>query len=126
MLFQRREELSAVFHKEAVWLDHSKADITLKELAEMPLSVSAGCCDLLKKCCAEASLSPQILSINTTRNTTLQWAYERTAVAVVPIEPGEFLGPDLVTKKYLIPTLIFLKPLSRLKTVHYRLLLKSF
>ena len=65
----------------------------------MPLSVSAGCCDLLKKCCAEASLSPQILSINTTRNTTLQWAYERTAVAVVPIEPGEFLGPDLVTKK---------------------------
>lgn len=99
VLFQRREELSAVFHKDAVWLDRDTSTITLKELSEMPLSISAGCCDILQKCCAENSLSPQILSISTTRNTALQWALEKTAVAVVPSEPEEFLGNDLITKK---------------------------
>lgn len=99
VLFQRREELSAVFHKDAVWLDRNTSAITLKELSEMPLSVSAGCCDILKKCCAESSLAPQIFSISTTRNTALQWALEKTAVAIVPIEPNEYLGEEFVTKK---------------------------
>ena len=115
VLFQRREELSAVFHKEAVWLDNTTSDITLKELSEMPLSVSAGCCDLLKKCCAENALSPQILSVSTTRNTTLQWAYEKTAVAVVPIEPGEFLGSDLVTKRISDATIDLFKTVVKVK-----------
>lgn len=115
VLFQRREELSAVFHKEAVWLDNTTSDITLKELSEMPLSVSAGCCDLLKKCCAENALSPQILSVSTTRNTALQWAYEKTAVAVVPIEPGEFLGSDLVTKRISDTTIDLFKTVVKVK-----------
>lgn len=99
VLFRRHEELVAVFHKESAWLDETNKNITLKELAEIPLSISAGCCAILQKHCDEQAISLEILSINTTRNTTLQWVREKTAVAIVPIEPGEFLGEVFVIKK---------------------------
>lgn len=101
ILFRRQEELSAVFHKDAVWLDNDNPTITLKELENMPLSVSAGCNDLLKRCFAEKSLLPHIISVNTTRSTTLHWALNNVSVSIVPAEPDEILNDKLIKKKIL-------------------------
>lgn len=98
LLFRRREELSAVFHRQSPWLEDGD-EITLEKLEKIPLSVSAGCCDILKRCCAERGLLPAILSISTTRSTALQWAAEGAAAAVVPAEPDEVLGEQLVKRR---------------------------
>lgn len=99
VLFRRREELYAVFHQDSPLLDSSTAEITLPELADIPLSISAGCWELLKKRCAELPLLTKIICISTTRSTALQWALDNSAAVIVPAEPEEWLGHGLIKKK---------------------------
>lgn len=96
VLFRRDEELTAVFHKNALFLDSTMANISLDKLEGIPLSLSAGCSEIFLKCCAQASISPKITCISTTRSTALEWARTQAAVAIVPVEPGEELGEEFV------------------------------
>lgn len=93
ILFRRKEMIVAVFHQQSPLLKDLPESVSLRQLAEMPLCLSGGCYLILQKAFAQASLKPHILSVCTTRNTALQWASDNTGVAVVPIEPGEILGP---------------------------------
>ncbi len=43
-------------------------------------------------------MEPRILSVSSTRFTALQWAREKAALAIIPAEPNEFLGHDLIVK----------------------------
>lgn len=99
ILFRRDEELAAVYHKDSIWLDSSKADIKLHDLEDIPLSVSSGCCNIFKNACADLGLVPNIVCISTSRNTAMQWAAEKAAVSIFPVEPGEDLGEDYIVKK---------------------------
>lgn len=99
ILFRRDEELVAAFRKDSVWLDNDKPTITLKELADIPLSLSAGCSDMFRQSCAEESIEPRIICISTTRDTALEWCSENAAVSIIPVEPTEQLGDDYVLKK---------------------------
>ena len=96
ILFRRDEELAAVYHKDSIWLDSSKADIKLHDLEDIPLS---GCCNIFKNACADLGLVPNIVCISTSRNTAMQWAAEKAAVSIFPVEPGEDLGEDYIVKK---------------------------
>lgn len=99
VLFRRNEELVAVLHKDSVWLDNDKDTITMQELEDIPLSLSGGCATIFKNACEEYALIPNIICISTSRQTALQWVAEKSAVAILPIEPGEDLGPDYITKR---------------------------
>lgn len=98
VLFRRDEQLVTVFHKDSIWLDNSKEDISLSELEDIPLSISGGCATIFKDACEEMSLIPNIICISTSRQTALQWAAEKAAVAIFPVEPGEDLGDEYVIK----------------------------
>lgn len=99
VLFRRDEELAAVYHKDSIWLDNSKPNLKLHELEDIPLSVSSGCCNIFKNACSDLGLVPNILCISTSRQTALQWAAEKAAVAIFPVEPHENLGEEYVIKK---------------------------
>lgn len=101
-LFRRDEFMAAVFSKKSRWLEQpNRKGISLKSLRKMPISVSAGCYTIFKECCEKSEFLPKILSVNTTRHTALQWAQVDSAVAVVPLEPGEEIGSEFKVKKIL-------------------------
>lgn len=98
VLFRRREQLSVAYNKETIWLPDDDSEVSLVDLSGIPLSISIGCFDIVKGCCAKVGITPHILSVNSTRFTALQWAHEKTAIAIVPVEPGEFIGNNLIVK----------------------------
>ena len=102
-LFRRDEYLAAVFKHDSRWLESSRRKgLNLSDLRNIPLSVSSGCYAILQKACDKIGFRPKVLSINTSRFTALQWALIDSGVAVVPVEPGEVLEPDVyIIKKIL-------------------------
>ena len=101
ILFKREEKLCAVVAKKGPWLQEQKGAIHLKDLENIPLSISMGCCDIIKKEFQEQELIHNILCVNTTRSTALQWAEDGLAVALVPLELKEKLGSHFTVHQVL-------------------------
>ncbi|WP_405384132.1 LysR family transcriptional regulator [Phascolarctobacterium sp.] len=99
VLFRRDEELVAVYHKDSVWLDPSTESVTLKDLEDIPLSISSGCNEMFRKACADQNMIPHIICVSSTRETALEWSLENAAVSIVPAEPAEKLGDEFVIRK---------------------------
>ncbi len=99
VLFRRDEELNAVFHKESVFLDNGKGFIELKELNNVPVSISAGSAEIFLKACEERHVAPRVTCVSTTRSTALEWTRVKAAISVVPVEPGESLGESFIAKR---------------------------
>lgn len=97
ILFRRKEALSVAYHKDAQWFNDDK-EISLSDLKELPLSLSAGCYHIFRSYCTNIGMEPRILSVSSTRFTALQWAREKAALAIIPAEPNEFLGHNLIVK----------------------------
>ena len=113
MLFRRREELAAVFHKESVFLEPEAKGIFLKQLDAVPVSLSAGSAEIFLKACEEAHVSPRVTCISTTRSTALEWTRVKAAIAIVPVEPKESLGETF-----------FIKPIIDLETDIHKTVVK--
>ena len=94
ILFQREEDICAIFSKNSKFLTAigDKETISLKDLVVLPLCASAGCNLIMNKVFKAHNLKPNILSICTTRTAALQWAKDDYGVSLVPIEPGEDIG----------------------------------
>lgn len=98
ILFSRPEQMVAVFNVNSTSLSN-KETLTLKDLKDIPISLSAGGAELFQRVSVISNFAPSIMSINTTKSTALQWARENMAVAIVTAEVGECFGKDLVVKK---------------------------
>lgn len=94
-------------------MDDSKKVVTLKELEDVPLSISSGCSEIFLKACAQTSIVPRITCTSTTRSTTLEWTRVKAAVSIVPVEPGEDLGEEFITR-----------PISDIKADVYKTVVK--
>lgn len=94
ILFQREEDICAIFSKNSKFLTDigNKETVSIKDLASLPLCASAGCNLIMNKIFKAHNLKPNILSICTTRTAALQWAEDDYGVSLVPIEPGEDIG----------------------------------
>ncbi len=100
VLFQREEEVCAIFSKNSKFLPEGGSDtISVKELSPLPLCASAGCHLIMSKVFKEHNLKPHILSICTTRTAALQWAEDDYGVSIVPMEPGENIGSHFVCRR---------------------------
>lgn len=97
VLFRRKEELSIVYHEDSKWFQDNE-NISVASLQGVPLSLSAGCYNIFKTHCISNGIDPLILSVSSTRYTALQWAIRQSAAAIVPAEPNEFLGHNLIVK----------------------------
>ena len=98
VLFRRDEELTAVFHKDSVFLEDGQKSVALKDLEDVPLSLSSGCSEIVLKAFAQKSMVPRITCTSTTRSTTLEWTRVKAAVSIVPVEEGEDLGEEFVAR----------------------------
>lgn len=98
-LFSRRERLVALFHKDSPYLDSDRPNILLDDLEDIPLSLSRGCSELFLAVCSDSRIFPQVMSINTTKLSTIAWAEKNTGVAIVPASPAELFPPELVRKE---------------------------
>lgn len=117
-IYQRKERLIALFHKDSPYLADNKPNILLDDLMDIPLCLSRGCSDLFMTTCYDSHLSPKILSINTTKTSTITWALENTGVAIVPASPEEYFSPDLAAKNIKDDRLFLYKTISIVKG-HY-------
>jgi DNA-binding transcriptional LysR family regulator len=95
VLMTKSECLAAVYHKDSSWLPPDLEHLTLDSLEEVPLCLSRGCSNLFLNVCKEAYVYPKILSINTTKLSTIMWAKQKAGVAIVPVGTGESFSEEL-------------------------------
>lgn len=114
-LFQKRERLGIIFHKDTHWLSCSDAMLDLSELSGIPLCLSRGCSSLFLDVCSASGLQPHILSITTTKTAAITWALQQLGIAVVPIGPGEQFNEDLICRFIQDERLFLNKTLSVVK-----------
>ena len=98
LIFSRPEQMVAVFNVQSPWLDDKKS-LVLKDLQNIPLSLSGSGGAIFRRICRDSNFTPTIMSVNTTKSTTLQWAKDNIAVAIVTAEDNEYFGNELVKKK---------------------------
>ncbi|MDR3349163.1 MAG: LysR family transcriptional regulator [Acidaminococcales bacterium] len=77
------EQLVAVFHKENPWLSPKLKTVPIKLLQGVPLSVSRGFKAKVTEICGDAGFAPVLLSVSSSRPTTLMWARNAKAVGLV-------------------------------------------
>jgi len=104
ILFQREEDICAIFSKNSKFLTDigDKETVSIKDLASLPLCASAGCNLIMNKIFKAHNLKPNILSICTTRTAALQWAEDDYGVSLVPtggIMPFSYLSPSRRSEK---------------------------
>lgn len=114
-IYKRKEQLIALFHQNSPFLQSNRQNILLEDLAGIPLCLSRGCSDLFLNTCYDSHLSPKVLSINTTKTSTITWALENAGVAVVPAAPEEYFHTDLIAKNIKDDRLFLYKTISIVK-----------
>ena len=77
------ENFMAVYHKINPWLPQDVESISIQQLKDVPLSISHGFKERVEQMFNEAGFEPKILSINSSRTTTLLWARLGKAVGLV-------------------------------------------
>jgi len=125
-LFSRRERLVALFHKNNPYLDNDKPNILLDDLEDIPLCLSRGCSELFLSVCSDSRIFPQVMSINTTKLSTIAWAEKNTGVAIVPASPAELFPTELVRKEIKDERLFLEMTLSIVKGRQLSEVAKSF
>ena len=80
-IYRKRDRLIALFHKDSPYLNGNKPHILLDDLEDVPLCLSRGCSTLFLNTCSDSRLLPQVLSINTTKLSTIAWATQNIGVA---------------------------------------------
>ncbi len=98
-IYRKRDRLIALFHKDSPYLNGTKPHILLDDLEDVPLCLSRGCSTLFLNPCNDSRLLPQVLSINTTKLSTIAWATQNIGVAIVPAEKYELFDECLVPKQ---------------------------
>lgn len=114
-IYRKRDHLIALFHKDSPYLKNTNSKILLDDLEDMPLCLSRGCSTLFLNTCNDSRLLPHILSINTTKLSTIAWATQNIGVAVVPAEKYELFDECLVPKLIADDRLFVEKTLSVVK-----------
>lgn len=77
------ENFMAVYHKRNPWLPQDVESISIQQLKDVPLSISHGFKERVEQMFNEAGFEPKILSISSSRTTTLLWARLGKAVGLV-------------------------------------------
>ncbi len=97
-LFSRKAKLIALFHKDSPYLKNDEPYIRLEDLIDVPLHLSRGCGPCFLSVCLHSHIKPKILSVNTTKLSTIEWARQNAGVAIVPAAIGETFDP-LIRKR---------------------------
>ena len=95
ILFRRDESVAAIFSANSSYLKEIDQTVTPEQLAVFLLCMSAGCYMHLKKMFHDLNLTPNILSVCTTRTSVLKWAEDGSIVGIVPIDPLESMPSKL-------------------------------
>jgi len=105
------ENFMAVYHKNNPWLSQDVESISITQLKDVPLSISHGFKERVEQMFNEAGFEPNILSINSSRTTTLMWARMGKAVGLVTT--------DSFKKLELTPAMIA-RPITGVNTIAQR------
>lgn len=97
-IYSKQERLVAIMHKDNPWLQNPDHKITLNNLEALPLCLSRGCSTLFLNVCADSMLVPQVLSVSTTKLSTIAWAKENAGIAIIPAAEEETFDADLECK----------------------------
>ena len=122
---QERENLVALVHKKSPFRTN-KPVLNLEDLEDLPLCLSRGCAELFTAVCHEAHIYPRILSVTTTKLSTIAWAEQNIGVAIVPTSKSETFSSDLIIKPIKHPRLFLDKNISFVKGRPLSAVAKSF
>lgn len=95
VLFRRDEAVAALFAHDSRYLNVGEKTVAPEQLAELPLCMSAGCYMHFKKMFRDLGLTPNILSVCTTRTSVMKWVEDDSVVGVIPLDPLEVMPSGL-------------------------------
>jgi DNA-binding transcriptional LysR family regulator len=90
------ERLMAVFHKNNPWFSARVKSIPIQKLKGVPLSISRGFKEKIREIFSEAGFSPNLLSVSSSRPTTLMWAKQGKSVGIVTTTSSEILETEVL------------------------------
>lgn len=96
IIFSEKDRLTVVLNKNNPWISNKAKNISLKSLKDIPISTNFGCHKLFENACLTSGITPNFISISTTKTTALQFALLNLGIAVVPAERNESFGKTLV------------------------------
>ena len=94
-IYTKQERLVAVMHKDNPWLPADDKALLLAHMEDMPICLSRGCSTLFLNVCSDSMIFPQILSINSTKLSTIAWAKENVASSCPDGAKIRFLVDDV-------------------------------
>lgn len=94
-LYGVKEHMVAIFKSNSKYLSPLDSTISLESLKNVPICLSRGCSALFKSVCSQENFNPHILSINSTKTSTLCWAQKDCAVAIIPFNMINTLDSSL-------------------------------
>ncbi|MDD4085080.1 MAG: LysR family transcriptional regulator [Acholeplasmataceae bacterium] len=98
-IYEAYDFLTAVYPYKNTWIAPSdEPRLPLELLEGVPVNLSRGCLSAFKTVCADARITPNILSVNTTKTSTIKWARQGVGIAVVPVSGEENFGDFLCSK----------------------------
>lgn len=86
ILHSSKEKVYAVLAKGTDIIATDKKIATLKDLSNVPISLSKGSSILFLTIMSQAGYNPHILANNSSRRMALSWAKKRLAVAIIPMD----------------------------------------
>ena len=106
VIYQDWDVLAAVYQYENKWKQFLEdKSLSLSSLINIPLHLSRGCLPTFEKACEEFGLQPEILSVNTTKMSTIMWARQGAGVAIVPASKTDNFDGFLCCKAIELPRL---------------------
>ncbi len=96
IVFSEKDHLTIVMNKKNPWISNKSTNISLISLKDIPISINFGCHKLFENACLTSGITPNFISICTTKTTALQFAALNLGIAVVPVERNEVFDKDLL------------------------------
>ena len=98
-LISMPEHLIILGKKGNKWIDPKKDYVDIKSLRGVPLSIPRGFAPLITDECLRAGFRPDLLSVSTTRYTTLFWARMGESLAIIPNDdPKKFESDTMICR----------------------------
>ena len=92
-------KLAAVYPLNNKWIPVMDEEcMPLEALNNLPVHLSRGCFSVFKNVCTEAQVKPDIVSVNTTKLSTVTWARHGAGIAIIPVGESDFFAGYLCCK----------------------------
>lgn len=96
-----KERLMLAYRKDSAFLPGDRTSISVSEMRDIPIALSYGVLPIVNYAFSHYNVTPRILSLSTSRITSIFWATAGRAAAILPVlDPSAYETPELYCRPF--------------------------